>query len=78
MHPQVSFLFGEYVNVPAVSCKADQLSVPQLAFGNEAAGLLEVGMVDEQKWFQHGMKLLTKERGLRKKITYPGLHFMLL
>ena len=28
---------GSYVNVPAVSCKTDQLSVPQLAFSDEAA-----------------------------------------
>lgn len=39
---------GKYVNVPAVSCKTDQLFVPQLAFGDEAAGLLEVGRVDEE------------------------------
>ena len=49
---------GEYVNVPAVLCKTDQLSVPQLAFGDEAGGLLEAGRVDEEKWFRHGMQLL--------------------
>ena len=34
---------GEYVNVPAVFCKTDQLSVPQLAFSDEGAGVLDAG-----------------------------------
>ena len=46
----------------------------QGSFHGTGTGLLEVGMVDEQKWFQHGMQLLAKER---LPITYPGLHFML-
>ena len=42
----------EYVNVPAVSCKTDQLSIPQLACGDGAASLLEV---------QHSIQLLKKD-----------------
>ena len=38
---------GEYVNVPAVSCKTDQLSVPQLAFSDEGAGVLDAGKAGE-------------------------------
>ena len=51
----------EYANVPAVSCKTDRLSVPHLAFDNEATGLLVAGRADEEKWFDHSLQLLTKE-----------------
>ena len=51
----------EYVNVPAISCKTDQLSIPQLACGDEAACLLEASRADEEKWFQHGIHLLKKD-----------------
>ncbi len=31
-----------------------------LKLGDEAACLLEVGKADEEKWFQHGIQLLSK------------------
>ena len=61
----------EYVNVPAISCKTDQLSIPQLACGDEAACLLEDSRADEEKWFQHGIHLLKKDI-----LTKRGLHIL--
>ena len=66
---------GEYVNVPAVSCKTDQLSVPQLAFSNEGASVLDAG-----KAGGNGLNMActySPRTNLRMKITFHGQHFML-
>ena len=65
----------EYANVHAVSCKTDRLSVPHFAFDNEATGLLVAGRADEEKWFDHGLQLLTKENFMKDDyISWAAFH----
>ena len=65
----------EYVNVPAISYKTDQLSIPQLACGDEAASLLEASRADEEKWFQHGIQLLNKDILMKEDyISWAAYH----
>ena len=66
---------GEYVNIPAVSCKTDQLSVPQLAFSDEGGGVLDAGKAEEEKWFEHGMHLLTEDKLMNEHyISWAAFH----
>ena len=65
----------EYANLPAVSCKTDRLSVPHLAFDNEATGLLVAGRADKEKWFDHGLQLLTKESLMKDDyVSWAAFH----
>ena len=63
----------EYVNVPAISCKTDQLSVPELAFADEGTeGLLEATRADDEKWFHHSFNLLTKKKTYERRLHILG------
>ena len=65
---------GEYVNVPAVSCKTDQLSVQQLAFSVEGAGVLDAGKAGGNG-FEHCMHLLTKDKLMNEDyISWAAFH----
>ena len=58
-----------------MSCKTDCLSVPHLVFDNEATGLLVAGRADEEKWFDHGLQLLTKESLMKDDyVSWAAFH----
>lgn len=51
-----------YANVPAVSCKTDQLTVSECACDS-----LEAGKTDKAKWVEHGMQSLMKDEFVKEE-----------
>lgn len=72
-HAHHSDLLFLYANVPAISCKTDQLTVSECACDS-----LEAGKTDKAKWIEHGMQLLMKDEFVKEEyISWAAFHVSL-
>lgn len=76
LNPSSKYSLPEsYTNVPAVSCKIDNLTVSEYVLPHENLGVLNDGKADEEKWVRHSLQLLTKEDKLVKEsISWAAFH----
>ncbi len=65
-----------YVNVPAISCKMNNLTVSEYVQSAEEIRVLDSGKADEDKWIIHSLQLLAQNEklGTEQSISWAAFH----